>query len=297
FFSSRRRHTRSKRDWSSRRVLFRSPSWADGKARRIGWLPGVAEFDPRFFEIAPSEAEYMDPRQRLLLEEMWKALEGAAYGPERLAAERVGVFVGVEEGDYLPLAAVGVSVTSKHYAVLDSLLSFFLHLTGPAVGANTGRSPGLVALHEACLRLRNGDCDTALVAAANIMATPREYDALDKAGMLSPEGVCRAFDTRADGMVPGEAVATVVLTRRDLAEERGLENHATLLGSGVNNDGRTNGITAPSGHAQTRLLDDVYRRAGVSPQAVDYVIGHGTGTRLGDPVEVKALTEAFLPHV
>lgn len=275
----------------------RDPSWADGKARRIGWLPGVAEFDPRFFEIAPSEAEYMDPRQRLLLEEMWKALEGAAYGPERLAAERVGVFVGVEEGDYRPLAAEGESVTSNHNAVLASRLSYFLNLTGPAVAVNTACSSGLVAVHEACLSLRNGDCDTALVAAANIMATPREYDALDKAGMLSPEGVCRAFDTRADGMVPGEAVATVVLTRRDLAEERGLEIHATLLGSGVNNDGRTNGITAPSGHAQTRLLDDVYRRAGVSPQAVDYVIGHGTGTRLGDPVEVKALTEAFLPHV
>src|SRR5699024_12434949 len=136
---------------------------------------------------------------------------------------------------------------------------------------------------EACLSLRNGDCDTALVAAANIMATPREYDALDKAGMLSPEGVCRALDTRADGMVPGEAVATVVLTRRDLAEERGLEIHATLLGGGVNNDGRTSGITAPSGHAQTRLLADVYRRAGASRPAVGSALGRGPRTRRGAP--------------
>ncbi|WP_235787160.1 beta-ketoacyl synthase N-terminal-like domain-containing protein [Streptomyces mutabilis] len=273
----------------------RDPSWADGKERRLGWVPGIAEFDPRFFEIAPSEAETMDPRQRLLLEEMWKALEDAGCGREQLAGQEVGVFVGVEEGDYRLLAAQEEGITSNHNAVLAARLSYFLDLTGPGVAVNTACSSGLVALHEACLSLRHGDCDTAIVAGVNLMATPREYDALDGAGMLSSDGVCRAFDRRADGMVPGEAVAVVVLKRRDAAERDRHPILARILGTGINNDGRTNGITAPSGQAQTRLVREVQRRAGVSPETVDHIVTHGTGTRLGDPVEINALTEAFRP--
>ncbi|MGP3972320.1 beta-ketoacyl synthase N-terminal-like domain-containing protein, partial [Streptomyces sp. 6N223] len=270
--------------------------WADGRERRIGRLPGIAEFDPFFFEIAPSEAETMDPRQRLLLEEMWKALEDAACGRTQLEAERVGVFVGVEEGDYRLLAAAEEGITSNHNAVLASRLSYFLNLTGPGIAINTACSSSLLAVHEACLSLRHGDCDTAIVAGVNLMATPREYDALDAAGMLSPAGVCRAFDRRADGMVPGEAVAAIVLKKRDAAEHDGHPVYASIIGSGINNDGRTNGITAPSGHAQTRLIEDVHRRAGISPESVEYLVTHGTGTRLGDPVEINALAEAFRPH-
>ena len=273
----------------------RDPSWADGKDRTMAWLPGIAEFDPRFFGIAPSDAETIDPRQRLLLEEMWKALEDAGFGAEQVRAERVGVFVGVEEGDYRLLAAGQEAITANHNAVLAARLSYFLDLTGPGIAINTACSSSLVALHEACLSLRNGDCDTAIVAGANLMATPREYDAMDGAGMLSPSGACRAFDRRADGMVAGEAVVAVVLKARSAAERDGHPIHASVLATGVNNDGRTNGITAPSGLAQTRLLTDVYRRAGVSPSAVGHIVAHGTGTRLGDPVEINALAEAFGP--
>ncbi|MGY0063720.1 SDR family NAD(P)-dependent oxidoreductase [Streptomyces sp. LZ34] len=270
--------------------------WADGKERRIGWLPGIAEFDPLFFEIAPSEAATMDPRQRLLLEEMWKALEDAGCAREQLATEKVGVFVGVEEGDYRLLAATEEGITSNHNAVLAARLSYFLNLTGPGIAINTACSSGLVALHEACLSLRHGDCDTAIVASANLMATPREFDAMVGAGMLSPQGVCRAFDRRADGMVPGEAVAAIVLKRRGRAERDGHRVYADILATGINNDGRTNGITAPSGHAQTRLLQEVYQRAGISPDSLGHLVTHGTGTRLGDPVEINALAEAFRPH-
>ena len=269
---------------------------AGGKDRRIGWVPGIAEFDPLFFEIAPSEAAAMDPRQRLLLEEMWKALEDAGCGREQLAAEKVGVFVGVEEGDYRLLAATEEGITSNHNAVLAARLSYFLNLTGPGIAINTACSSGLVALHEACLSLRHGDCDTAIVASANLMATPREYDAMDAAGMLSPQGVCRAFDRRADGMVPGEAVAVIVLKRQASAEQCGHRSYASILATGVNQDGRTNGITAPSGAAQTRLLEEVYQRAGISPDSLSHLVTHGTGTRLGDPVEINALAEAFRPH-
>ncbi|MFD4021891.1 beta-ketoacyl synthase N-terminal-like domain-containing protein, partial [Streptomyces sindenensis] len=158
---------------------------------------------------------------------------------------------------------------------------------------NTSCSSGLVALHEACLSLRYGDCDTAIVAGANILSYPGSYDAMAGAGMLSSEGVLRAFDRRADGMVPGEAVAVLVLRKQVDAERDGQRVYATVLGSGVNYDGRTNGITAPSGAAQSRLLRDVYERVGVSAESVGYVVAHGTGTRLGDPVEINALVDAF----
>ncbi|MFF2651020.1 SDR family NAD(P)-dependent oxidoreductase, partial [Streptomyces sp. NPDC058045] len=269
----------------------RGPAW--GGDRRMGALPGLAEFDPLFFEISGREAETMDPRQRLLLQEMWHALEDAGIGSRRLTDSRVGIFVGVEEGDFRDLVGDDAGVTANSNAILASRLAYFLNLAGPSMAINTTCSSGLVALHEACLSLRYGDCDTAIVAGANILADPRSYDAMLTAGMLSPEGVCRAFDERAGGMVPGEAVAVLVLRKRGAAERDGQRIYATVLGSGVNYDGKTNGITAPSGAAQSRLLRQVYERAGVSPETLEYIVTHGTGTRLGDPIEINALAEAF----
>ncbi|MER0246027.1 beta-ketoacyl synthase N-terminal-like domain-containing protein, partial [Streptomyces sp. HSW2009] len=269
----------------------RRPAW--GTERRIAAIPGVAEFDPLFFEISPREAENMDPRQRLLLQEMWGALEDAGYGPRQLSEEKVGVFVGVEEGDYIFLTGEEGSVTAHATSILAARLAYFLNLSGPSMAINTSCSSGLVALHEACLSLRYGDCDTAIVAGANILSYPGSYDALARAGMLSEEGLCRAFDRRADGMVPGEAVAVLVLKRQQAAEADGQRIYATVLGSGVNYDGKTNGITAPSGAAQARLLRETYERTAIAPESLEYLVTHGTGTRLGDPIEINALAEAF----
>jgi acyl transferase domain-containing protein/acyl carrier protein len=276
----------------------RGGSWATPAAvgpanRAVGVLPGVTEFDPLFFEISPLEAELMDPRQRLLLQEMWSALEDAGLGRGRLADERVGVFVGVEEGDYRTLVGRDASVTSNSNSILAARLSYFLNLTGPSMAINTSCSSGLVALHKACLSLRYGDCDIAVVAGANVLADARSHDSMAAAGMLSENGVCAAFDRNANGMVPGEAVVVVVLRRLADAERAGDRIYASVVGSGVNYDGRTNGITAPSGAAQARLLRDVYERVGISPESVGSLVAHGTGTRLGDPVEVNALAEAF----
>ncbi|MEV0689370.1 amino acid adenylation domain-containing protein [Streptomyces sp. NPDC050388] len=271
----------------------------DEAAERYPWLGGIDwadEFDAAFFEIAPKEARTIDPRQRHLLQESWKALEDAALGAEELKGSRVGVFVGVEQGDYQLLVGDSGSLTSNHDGVLAARLSYFLDLKGPVLTVNTSCSSGLVALHQACASLRRGECDIAVVAAANFVLTPQSLAAMNRAGMLSAEGRCATFDRRADGMVPGEAVTALVLRPLDRAEANGDPVHSVITASGINYDGRTNGITAPAGEAQRELLETVYRRGGVDPEDLGYIVTHGTGTRLGDPVEVNALREAFRPH-
>ncbi|KAF3469293.1 SDR family NAD(P)-dependent oxidoreductase [Streptomyces sp. Tu 3180] len=263
---------------------------------RGGWLPGEAEFDPLFFEISPKEAEHMDPRQRLLLQEAWRALEDAGYGAKQIADNTMGMFVGAEQGDYPELAGDEQTLTSGHDGILASRLSYFLDFSGPVLTVNTACSAGLAAVHQACLSLRGGECDTAIAAGVSLLAGPRFHEHATQAGMLSPDGVCYAFDKRANGMVMGEAIAAVVLKPLTKALADGDRVHAVITASGLNHDGRTNGITAPSQPAQAALLDSVYQRFGVRPADIEHVIAHGTGTRLGDPVEVNALTEAFRRH-
>ncbi|MEX3547626.1 MAG: SDR family NAD(P)-dependent oxidoreductase [Burkholderia sp.] len=257
-----------------------------------GCLNGVDEFDPLFFEISPREALAMDPRQRLLLQESWNALEDAGYGPRHLRAGPVGIFVGVEEGDYQRVVP-DFGVTSNHNGILASRLAYFLDLNGPVLAINTACSSGLVALHQACASLLSGESDTAIAAGANLILTPEPYVGMSQAGMLSPDGRCRAFDRAANGMVAGEAVAVVVLKRWSRAVADGDPIRGLIRASGINNDGRSNGITAPNALAQASLVRQVQRAAGVVPEQVDYVVTHGTGTRLGDPVEIQALAEAF----
>ncbi|WP_245951346.1 beta-ketoacyl synthase N-terminal-like domain-containing protein, partial [Phytoactinopolyspora halophila] len=258
-----------------------------------GFVPGVAEFDPLFFQISPREAETMDPRQRLLLQESWNALEDAGFANAGLSGSRVGVFVGAEEGDYQLLVGDEGSVTGNSNSILASRLSYFLNLDGPGMAINTSCSSGLVAVHQACQSLQSGECDVAVVAGVNLMLTSAGYQGMRKAGMLSEQGACRAFDRGADGMVPSEAVAVVVLKRLSAAEADGDPVYASIVGSGINYDGKTNGITAPSGRAQTQLLKDVYDRFGIDPERIGHIVTHGTGTRLGDPVEINALADAF----
>lgn len=261
--------------------------------RWSGTIPGAGEFDPLFFEISPKEAEWIDPRQRLMLQEAWRALEDAGYGEERLKSSTIGMFVGVEEGDYHLLTKEQGSITSNHNAILAARLSYVLNLSGPNMAINTACSSGLVAVHQACMSLRNGECDTAVAAGVNLMLTPDAYDGISHAGILSEDGTCYAFDQRANGTVPGEAVAVIVLKRLSKAVADRDPIYAVIRGSGVNYDGKTNGITAPSETAQARLIRDVYRQYQIDPERIEYIVTHGTGTKLGDPVEINALNEAF----
>ncbi|MFE9722739.1 SDR family NAD(P)-dependent oxidoreductase, partial [Streptomyces sp. NPDC005794] len=260
---------------------------------RCGFVPGIAEFDAAFFEISPREARHMDPRQRLLLQETWRALEDAGYGERKLRAGTIGMFVGAEQGDYPELTRGEGGITAQHEAIMASRLAYLLDFSGPVLAVNTACSSGLTAAHQACASLRSGECDTAVVAGASLATTARGYTEMGKAGMLSESGVCHAFDKRADGLVLGEAVPALVLKRLSQAEADGDRVLAVIRGSGMNYDGRTNGITAPSGAAQARLYRQVYERHGIDPERIEHIVAHGTGTQLGDPVEVNALNEAY----
>ncbi|AYK07546.1 non-ribosomal peptide synthetase [Brevibacillus laterosporus] len=258
----------------------------------MGSIDKVGEFDPLFFEISPREARTMDPRQRHLLQEAWKALEDAEVGKEELACNTVGVFVGAEPGDY-HLVTDDITVTSNSDAILASRLSFFLDLSGPVLAINTACSSGLIAVHQACASLRAGECDIAIVAAANFVLSPDSFIALSQMGMLSADGKCHTFDEHANGMVPGEAVTVLVLKRKSKAERDGNSIYSLIVGSGINYDGKTNGITAPSGRAQQALITSVYQKYNIDPADIGHIVTHGTGTRLGDPVEINALIRTF----
>jgi len=264
-----------------------------------GFLPDLDCFDSLFFNISPDEARVMDPQQRLVLEEAWKALEDAGYPAAALSDKRCGVFVGVAHGDFerrlepVGLANGSYASIGNSCAILPARVAYFFNLKGPCFAIDTGCSSSLVALHQACQSLLAGESELAIAAGSNALNTPDRFVFFSKAGMASPTGRCWAFDQRADGFVPAEGVAVVVLKKLGAAIRDGDRIYAVIKASGINQDGKTNGITAPSATSQTALELEVYRRAGISPDTLDYVEAHGTGTKLGDPIEVHALTDAF----
>lgn len=281
------------REISSKRLEWQeNPHNNKARVRQIGEVSDIDKFDPLFFEISPIEAECMDPRQRLLLEELWKAFEDAGYGKKEMTSGKIGLFVGAEDGEYKNLAD-NEMIMSNHNAGLAARLAYFLDLKGPNMVINTACSSGLVALHEACQSIRNNECDTAVAAACNLLVFPKSYDIMEKNGMLSQDSACYAFDKRANGMVPSEAVAAVVLKRLSKAEQDNDHIYAVVEASGINYDGKTNGITAPNGHAQAELIQEVYEKYHINPEKISYVVTHGTGTKLGDPIELNALNEAY----
>jgi polyketide synthase PksL len=269
--------------------------------RRGGFLSDAAQFDPLFFNISGREAEVTDPQQRLFLEEAYHALEDAGYaGASANLAKKCGVFVGVEPGDYLHvLMELGDRVQNSSVfqgnaeSILAARIAYFLDLKGPGIAINTACSSSLVSIHLACQSLVNGECDLALAGGVRVLASDKAFRALGNMGMLSPDGQCKTFDEAADGFVPGEAAGVLVLKPLHAALESGDHIYAIIKGSAINQDGRTNGITAPSSLSQTQVELEVYERFGLSPETFQYVEAHGTGTKLGDPIEVEALTAAF----
>ncbi|WP_454199282.1 thioester reductase domain-containing protein [Nocardia sp. Marseille-Q1738] len=264
-----------------------------------GFLDGVEQFDPAFFDLVPAEADYMDPQQRLFLEHSWLALEDAAIDPKSLRRKRCGVFAGSPGSDYATLLRNRGTVGSHHMftgnspAILPARVAYHLDLTGPCLGLDTACSSALVALHQACRSLASGESELALAGGVAVFVTPEYHLLASSMGMLSAHGRCASFDADADGFVIAEGAGVVVLKPLAAAERDGDPIHGVIRGIGVNHDGRTNGITAPSMRSQTELELAVYREGGIDPSTIGYVETHGTGTRLGDPIEIEALTAAF----
>ncbi|HEY0790747.1 MAG TPA: SDR family NAD(P)-dependent oxidoreductase, partial [Chthoniobacterales bacterium] len=264
-----------------------------------GFLVDAEAFDPLFFRIAPREAEYIDPQQRLFLMESWRALEDAGYSDRDLDGRPCAVFVGCGGSDYdyrlgrTNAWAEPSAFTGNASAILAARIAYHLNLKGPSLAVDSACSSSLVAIHLACESLRARTSEIALAGGAAVICTPRFHVMASRSGMLSPGGRCHTFGAKADGFVPGEGIGVLVLKRLDDALRDGDNIQAIIRGSATNQDGKTNGITAPSAPSQTALEIEVYERFGIDPGTIGYVECHGTGTRLGDPIEIAALTDAF----
>jgi probable biosynthetic protein (TIGR04098 family) len=264
-----------------------------------GFIKDKDKFDALFFGISPYEAEIMDPQQRLFLEESWKALEDAAYNPKALARKKVSVFVGAGMGDYLHLmhqhgsGKEGAAFTGSSQAVLSARISYLLNITGPSLAIDTACSSSLVAVDRAYRSILSGESEMALAGGVALLNTPMLHVWTSQVGMPSSEGRCKAFDDSADGIVSSEGIGVVVLKKLEAAERDGDRIYAVIKASGINQDGKTNGITAPSARSQAELQTAIFQQYGIDPSTIGYVEAHGTGTKLGDPIEIDALTDSF----
>jgi acyl transferase domain-containing protein/acyl carrier protein len=290
--------------WDNRRFYDSDPT-AIGRtyARQAGFLrDSVFEFDAEFFGISPREAAILDPQQRLLLETTWEALEDAGTPLATAQASHTGMYVGAFCFDNMVdrFAAVNraeitsSTATSGSMVMLSNRVSHALDLNGPSLTMDTACSSSLVAVHLACRGLLDGDCDLAFAAGVNVMLRPENAIAMAKGGFLSPTCRCHAFDASADGYVRGEGAAVVLLKPLRNALADGDRVYATILATGVNQDGHTaTGISVPNGAAQRRLIRDVWTRAGIRADDISYIEAHGTGTQTGDPIEAGALGAAL----
>lgn len=276
---------------------------APGKmsTRRGAFVSGdVNDFDAAFFGITPREAASVDPQQRLLLETAWHAVENAGLTREKLQDSDTGVFIGISTMDHTYIQAVNsdprlidaYNGSGGVHSLAAGRVSYFLGLRGPCFAVDTACSSSLVALHSAGQSLRNGECRAALVGGVNLVLSPDTNVFFSKLRAMSPDGKCKSFDASADGYVRGEGCGVVVLKRLSDALADGDRIRAVVRGSAVNHGGRSNGLFAPNAPAQERVIRQALAAAGVAAEDVDYIEAHGTGTALGDPIELRALAAA-----
>ncbi len=267
-----------------------------GYCSQGSFIHSIDSFDPAFFGISAEEAVYMDPQQRLFLEESWKALEDAGYAGKSMNEKQCGVYVGCGSSNYRSLF-VGEPPAQAFWgnseSVIPARIAYYLNLQGPAIAVDTACSSSLVTIHLACQGLWARETEMALAGGVFLQATPGFYLVANRAGMLSPEGKCYSFDARANGFVPGEGVGVVVLKRLRDALREGDHIHGVIAGSGINQDGSSNGLIAPNARAQERLERSVYDRFKINPESIQVVEAHGTGTILGDSIEFGAISRAF----
>jgi acyl transferase domain-containing protein len=266
---------------------------------RAGYLADVARFDAEFFSVSPREAVKLDPQQRLLLEVTHDALEDAGLTRAELQRQNVGVFIGVGSSDYMSLDSGQKEHVDGYFGIgnshnlLAGRISYFLNLKGPSLAIDTACSSSLTALHFAMQSLRTGEVDMAIVGGVNVILSADLPLAFSQAKMLSPSGRCKTFSADADGYGRAEGVAVVILRRVAEAELEHQPVRCFIASTAINQDGRSNGIAAPNGASQIRVIRSALDRAGLKPQDIAYVEAHGTGTSLGDAIELNALQEVF----
>lgn len=289
--------------WDSRKYFSPNPD-KPGKAyvKQGGFLQeSVDEFDPFFFRMSPREAESLDPQQRILLEVAWESIEDAGIPLAQLEGPQTGVFVGgfCLDANHLQLSPLNResidshTATSSSMAMLANRVSYIFNLQGPSVTVDTACSSSLVATHLACQSLWNSECDIAIAGGTNVILLPETTVTMSKGKFLSVDGRCMTFDKRANGYVRGEGAGTVILKRLSQAQQDGDYIYAQIMATGINQDGRTSGITFPSGDSQKALMRRVYADAGIQPSEIDYIEAHGTGTQAGDVTEATALHEVL----
>ncbi len=267
--------------------------------RHGAFIEGVQELDAPFFGISPREARYLDPQQRVLLEVSWEALEHANIAPQSLFDTATGVFIGITCFDHAVRLGKSARHSTCHSGTGSALnmaagrLSHFLGLRGPCMAVDTACSSSLLSVHLACQSLRQGECEAALAGGVHLILSPEVMVSFSQARMLAPDGRCKTFDARADGYVRGEGCGMLVLKRLSDAQTQGNRVLALIRGSAVNQDGPGGGLTVPNGRSQREVIEEAIRKSGATPDRIDFVETHGTGTSLGDPIEAEALAAVF----
>jgi polyketide synthase PksN len=263
-----------------------------------GFMPDIDIFDPEFFNLSPKEAELMDPQQRLFLQTVWHTIENAGYKASDFSGSKTGVFVGVGTSDYAELLNRhgennAWASTGNAHSILVNRISYLLNIHGPSEPINTACSSSLIAIHRAVESIRSGQCEMAIAGGVNAILTPTLNISFSHAGMLSPEGRCKTFDQSANGYVRGEGVGALLLKPLHEAEKDHDHIYAIIKGSAENHGGKAQSLTSPNPNAQKELLIAAYENAQIDPSTVTYIEAHGTGTSLGDPIEIEALKKAF----
>ena len=264
-----------------------------------GFLDEIDKFDPLFFKISPEEARFVEPQQRIFLEEAYHVIEDAGYATDSLRGKKCGVFVGASTGDYLKLLSIAgldthrFVLTGNILSLVPARIAYFLDLKGPVATIDTSCSSSLVAVHQACESIYKGESEIAIAGGISICATADFQIASSQFQMVSPDGRCKTFDASASGTTWSEGCGILLLKSYSQAIQDNDNIYGVIKATGVNYDGNTNGISAPSSQSQASLEEAVYQKFGINPEAISYVEAHGTATSLGDPIEVEALTEAF----
>lgn len=278
-------------DW---REIWTTEKGVEGKSytRWGGFMNDVDKFDPLFFNISNLDAQSLDPQERLFLETVYHTIEDAGYAREQLAGRKVGVYAGAMWSQY-QLYGVDSANAGSSYASIANRVSYWFNFTGPSIGLDTMCSSSLTTVHLACESLRRGETELAIAGGVNVTVHPNKYMFLSKTGFASTEGLCRAYGEGGDGYVPGDGVGALLLKPLSAAQRDGDRILALIRGSAINHGGKSNAYTVPNPKLQASLIKEALEAARVAPRTISYIEGHGTGTALGDPIEVRALTQVF----